>query len=144
MNPPQSTLNEKVVLNVSGMHFETWTWTLGRFPNTLLGNPSRRRKYFDFIHNEYFFERHRQSFESILYYYQSNGRFLHRPLNVSSEVFFDEIVFFELGNFNCFADYLCHMVHGTWSLIEKRRFMHFEISNKIRFLIQSTLFNPYY
>ncbi len=126
MNLPQSTLNEKVVINVSGMHFETWTWTLGRFPkqqymnfslfpnnfkcfnshfslcylSTLLGNPSRRRKFFDFIHNEYFFERHRQSFESILYYYQSNGRFLHRPLNVSSEVFFDEIVFFELGNFS--------------------------------------------
>ena len=98
MNLHQSTLNEKVVINVSGMHFETWTWTLGRFPNTLLGNPSRRRRFFDFKNNEYFFERHRQSFESILYYYQSNGRFLHRPLNVSSEVFFDEIVFFELGN----------------------------------------------
>lgn len=97
-NPLKSTLlNERIVLNVSGLPFETWSWTLSRFPNTLLGNPLRRSKYFNFIHNEYFFERHRQSFESILYYYQSNGKFLHKPLSVSSEVFFDEIVFFELG-----------------------------------------------
>ena len=89
--------NERIVINVSGMYFETWSWTLGRFPNTLLGNPMKRKKYFDYIHNEYFFERHRQSFEAILYYYQSNGRFLNRPHSVSSEVFFDEIVFFELG-----------------------------------------------
>ena len=119
--------NEKILINVSGMHFETWSWTLARFPKTLLGDPNKRKKYFDYIHNEYFFERshiykrqtnfksllfvnyyfllsikrHRQSFESILYYYQSNGRFLIRPMSVSSEVFFDEIVFFELGNF-CF------------------------------------------
>jgi hypothetical protein len=79
------------------MRFETWPMTLSRFPNTLLGNANKRRKYFDPINNEYFFERHRQSFESILHYYQSNGRFLIRPFSVSSEVFFDEIVFFQLG-----------------------------------------------
>lgn len=89
--------NDKVVINVSGMRFETWYMTLNRFPNTLLGDPRKRCKYFDYIQNEYFFERHRQSFESILYFYQSNGRFLNRPHSVSSEVFFDEIVFFELG-----------------------------------------------
>ena len=80
-------------------NFKCFNFNFPLYLSTLLGNPSRRRKFFDFIHNEYFFERHRQSFESILYYYQSNGRFLHRPLNVSSEVFFDEIVFFELGKF---------------------------------------------
>ena len=97
--------SDKVVLNVSGMRFETWPLTLNRFPNTLLGNPYKRRKYFDYIHNEYFFERHRQSFESILFYYQSKGRWLNRPLSVSSEVFFDEIVFFELGMCSCRNSY---------------------------------------
>ncbi len=92
--------NDKIVINVSGMRFETWPLTLSNFPNTLLGNPYKRRKYFDYMHNEYFFERHRQSFESILFYYQSKGRWLNRPPNVSSEVFFDEIVFFELGTYN--------------------------------------------
>lgn len=70
--------NDKVVINVSGMRFETWYLTLNRFPNTLLGDPHKRRKFFDYLHNEYFFERHRHSFESILYFYQSNGRFLNR------------------------------------------------------------------
>lgn len=92
--------NEKVVINVSGMRFETRLLTLNHFPNTLLGDPLKRKLFFDYINNEYFFERHRQSFESILFYYQSKGRFLIRPLNVSSEIFFDEIIFFQLGIFN--------------------------------------------
>lgn len=82
---------------VQGMRFETRPLTLDRFPDTLLGNQVKRKQYFDFTNNEYFFERHRQSFESILYYYQSDGRYLIRPLNVSTEVFFDELVFFQLG-----------------------------------------------
>jgi hypothetical protein len=89
--------NEKIIINVSGMRFETLPLTLSRFPNTLLGNPYKRAKFFDYNQNEYFFERHRQSFESILFWYQSKGRWLNRPMSVSSEVFFDEIVFFELG-----------------------------------------------
>jgi hypothetical protein len=91
------TLNEKVVINVSGMRFETLLSTINNFPKTLLGDPFKRQRYFDYIQNEYFFERHRQSFESILFYYQSNGRFLSRPINISPEIFFDEIIFFELG-----------------------------------------------
>lgn len=90
-------INERIVINVSGMYFETWSYTLNRFPNTLLGNPIKRKRFFDYVHNEYFFERHRQSFEAILFYYQSNGRFLNRPNTVSPETFFEEIVFFELG-----------------------------------------------
>lgn len=89
--------NDKIIINVSGMRFETLPLTLSRFPNTLLGNPYKRAKFFDYNQNEYFFERHRQSFESILFFYQSKGRWLNRPMSVSSEVFFDEIVFFELG-----------------------------------------------
>ena len=127
-------VNEKVVINVSGMHFETWTWTLNRFPNTLLGNPFKRRKYFNNFSNEYFFERHRQSFESILYYYQSNGKFLIRPLSVSSEVFFDEIVFFELGKsaFFLFLKLTVHFfelseknIHPSWIFLNKIMLLEF-------------------
>ena len=128
--------NEKVVINVSGMHFETWTWTLNRFPNTLLGNPFKRRKYFNNFSNEYFFERHRQSFESILYYYQSNGKFLIRPLSVSSEVFFDEIVFFELGKSALFFVYLCFIPGLTFhfSELSEKIFILHEFSEKIMLL----------
>lgn len=90
-------MSDRVVLNVSGLRFETFHSTLNRFPSTLLGNPAKRDLYFNHLTNEFYFERHRQSFEAILFYYQSNGKFLIRPASVSSEVFFDEIVFFELG-----------------------------------------------
>ena len=89
--------HERVVINISGMRFETHLSTINQFPKTLLGDSVKRERHFDYMNNEYFFERHRASFESILFYYQSNGRFLSRPINVSPEIFFDEIIFFQLG-----------------------------------------------
>lgn len=88
---------ERVVINVSGLHYETHLKTLNQFPNTLLGNPERRIRYFDPIRNEYFFDRNRPSFDAILYYYQSGGR-LRRPVNVPIDVFTEEIKFYELGD----------------------------------------------
>uniref|UniRef100_A0ABD2W639 BTB domain-containing protein n=1 Tax=Trichogramma kaykai TaxID=54128 RepID=A0ABD2W639_9HYME len=83
-------------LNVSGLRFETQLRTLNQFPDTLLGDPSRRIRYFDPLRNEYFFDRNRPSFDAILYYYQSGGR-LRRPVNVPLDVFSEEIKFYELG-----------------------------------------------
>ena len=87
---------DKVVINVSGLRFEVRASTLHRFPNTLLGDKQRRADFFDYRNNEYFFERHRSSFEAILYFYQSGGR-LTRPENISAEIFLEEIKFFDLG-----------------------------------------------
>ena len=42
-------------------------------PDTVLGNPERRKEYYDPENNEYFFDRHRESFPAILYFYQSDG-----------------------------------------------------------------------
>ena len=81
---------------VSGLRFETQLRTLNQFPDTLLGDPSRRLRYFDPLRNEYFFDRNRPSFDAILYYYQSGGR-LRRPVNVPLDVFSEEIKFYELG-----------------------------------------------
>lgn len=58
-------------LQVSGLRFETQLRTLNQFPDTLLGDPERRLRYFDPLRNEYFFDRNRPSFDAILYYYQS-------------------------------------------------------------------------
>ncbi|XP_061422514.1 potassium voltage-gated channel subfamily A member 3-like [Lethenteron reissneri] len=88
---------ERIVINVSGLRFETQLKSLDQFPDTLLGNPSKRSRYFDPLRNEYFFDRNRPSFDAILYYYQSGGR-LRRPVNVSIDVFSEEIKFYELGN----------------------------------------------
>ncbi|XP_023690033.2 potassium voltage-gated channel subfamily A member 10 [Paramormyrops kingsleyae] len=89
--------NQKVTINIAGLRFETCLKTLDQFPETLLGNPRKRTRYFDPMRNEYFFERNRPSFDGILYYYQSGGK-IRRPANVPLEIFSDEIIFFELGS----------------------------------------------
>ncbi|KAM8938778.1 potassium voltage-gated channel subfamily A member 4 isoform 2-T2 [Pelodytes ibericus] len=87
---------ERVVINVSGLRFETQLKTLTQFPETLLGDPAKRMRYFDPLRNEYFFDRNRPSFDAILYYYQSGGR-LKRPVNVPFDIFSEEVKFYELG-----------------------------------------------
>ncbi|KAL1789609.1 potassium voltage-gated channel subfamily A member 5 [Sigmodon hispidus] len=97
--PPGTGLlhHQRVLINISGLRFETQLGTLAQFPNTLLGDPAKRLRYFDPLRNEYFFDRNRPSFDGILYYYQSGGR-LRRPVNVSLDVFADEIRFYQLGD----------------------------------------------
>ncbi|XP_043101415.1 potassium voltage-gated channel subfamily A member 1-like [Puntigrus tetrazona] len=87
---------ERVVINVSGLKFETQLKTLAQFPDTLLGDPEKRIRYFDPLRNEYFFDRNRPSFDAILYFYQSGGR-LKRPVNVPFDIFSEEVKFYELG-----------------------------------------------
>ncbi|KAM9302451.1 potassium voltage-gated channel subfamily A member 4 [Gastrophryne carolinensis] len=87
---------ERVVINVSGLRFETQLKTLAQFPETLLGDADKRMRYFDPLRNEYFFDRNRPSFDAILYYYQSGGR-LKRPVNVPFDIFSEEVKFYELG-----------------------------------------------
>lgn len=87
---------ERLVLNVAGLRFETRARTLGRFPDTLLGDPVRRSRFYDGTRREYFFDRHRPSFDAVLYYYQSGGR-LRRPAHVPLDVFLEEVAFYGLG-----------------------------------------------
>ncbi|XP_017259343.1 shaker-related potassium channel tsha2 [Kryptolebias marmoratus] len=87
---------ERVVINISGLRFETQLKTLAQFPATLLGDPRKRMRFFDPLRNEYFFDRNRPSFDAILYFYQSGGR-LRRPVNVPVDIFMEEIRFYELG-----------------------------------------------
>ncbi|XP_030623679.1 potassium voltage-gated channel subfamily A member 10 [Chanos chanos] len=89
--------DQKVIINIAGLRFETELKTLDQFPNTLLGDPMKRMDYFDPMRNEYFFDRNRPSFDGILYYYQSGGK-IRRPANVPLDVFADEIIFYELGD----------------------------------------------
>ncbi|XP_077313624.1 potassium voltage-gated channel subfamily A member 7 [Lithobates pipiens] len=88
---------ERIVINVSGLRFETQIRTLSRFPDTLLGDPRQRMRFFDPLRNEYFFDRNRPCFDSILYFYQSGGR-LRRPANVPLDVFMEELMFYQLGD----------------------------------------------
>ncbi|XP_048059760.1 potassium voltage-gated channel subfamily A member 7-like [Megalobrama amblycephala] len=89
-------LSERLAINVSGMRYETQIRTLAQFPDSLLGDPRRRLRYFDPLRNEIFLDRNRFCFDAILYFYQSGGR-LRRPANVPLDVFMDELRFYELG-----------------------------------------------
>ena len=95
---PISNLNEEdfVCINVCGMKYQTFKSTLERFPCTLLGNQEHRKNYYDKSKNLYFFDRHRQSFEAILYYYQSGGLLI-RPQNIPLHLFAEEVSFYCLG-----------------------------------------------
>ncbi|XP_020913945.1 potassium voltage-gated channel subfamily A member 1-like [Exaiptasia diaphana] len=86
-------LSERVVINVSGERYETLESTLSRYPETLLGCPSKRSAYFDHRHHEYFFNRNRHAFDAILFYYQSCGRLI-KPDPVPEDIFAEEIRFF--------------------------------------------------
>uniref|UniRef100_A0A8R1XRZ9 BTB domain-containing protein n=1 Tax=Onchocerca volvulus TaxID=6282 RepID=A0A8R1XRZ9_ONCVO len=87
---------ERITINVSGLKFQTYESTLRRYPLTLLGNSFKRNRFWDPKNNEYFFDRHRTSFESILYTYQSGG-VVKRPESVPIDMFIKELKFFEMG-----------------------------------------------
>lgn len=89
-------LTERLAINVSGMRYETQLRTLAQFPDSLLGDPHRRCRYYDPVRNELFLDRSRVCFDAILYFYQSGGR-LRRPANVPLDMFLEELHFYELG-----------------------------------------------
>ena len=94
---------QKICFNVSGAIFETFSKTLERFPDTLLGSSELRSKYYESAKDEYFFNRNRESFESILFFYQSSGKLI-KPANVGLKIFIEELNFFKMGDdiINCF------------------------------------------
>ena len=85
----------RVRINVSGQQFEIRAGLLSRHPSTLLGDAARRQRYYDRRRDEFFFDRHRPSFEAVFAYYQYGGR-LRRPSNVPDDVFLAELEFYEL------------------------------------------------
>ena len=89
---------QKVLINVRGEKFETYEHTLSRFPRTLLGSQSKRRRFYNPIRKEYYFDRDKAVFNSILFYYQSNG-ILSKPETVSYEIFSSELKFFQLDGY---------------------------------------------
>ncbi|KAK3747604.1 hypothetical protein QZH41_003605 [Actinostola sp. cb2023] len=85
-----------IIVNVSGLRFETYEKTLGNFPETLLGCREKREEFYDSSTNEYFFDRNRSTFEAILFFYQTNGKLV-RPNGVPFILFIEELRFFEIG-----------------------------------------------
>ena len=86
---------DRIVINVSGQYFETWRATLEKHPHTLLGDPVKRHAFFDKRKNEYFFDRHRPTFDAIFDYYLYGGQ-LQRPPVVPDDIFLSELDFFQI------------------------------------------------
>ena len=87
--------NYKVYINVAGEVYETFASTLDRYPETLLGTEEKRTSLLDSSKNQIYFDRHRLSFENILFYYQSNGT-LARPKEIPMVDFETECMYYQL------------------------------------------------
>ena len=85
----------RIRINVRGLIFETYEQTLAQYPETLLGSPSKRVEYYNPLSKEYFFDRDKSVFDSILFFYQSCG-ILSCPEHIPREDFLEEIKFFQL------------------------------------------------
>ena len=86
----------RIHINVRGFLFETFQTTLEKFPDTMLGCPTRRVEFYDPEAGQYYLDRDPTIFDSILFYYQSNG-ILSRPECVSQSLFKEELEFFGIA-----------------------------------------------
>eukprot|EP00795_Rhopilema_esculentum_P006520 gene6520-11984_t len=86
-------MSPRIVLNIRGVHFETYEETLSRFPNTLLGSTNLRKPYWNREKNEYFFDRSHHLFDTILFFYQSGG-IIAKPECFDEDEFQNELRFF--------------------------------------------------
>ena len=89
--------DDRLTINVSGTHYEINVAHLSNFPDTVLGDSLARARYLAPGTNEYFFPRHSSSFESILYYYISDGVLI-KSETIPAMIFYEEIRFFQLSD----------------------------------------------
>ncbi|XP_031565631.1 potassium voltage-gated channel subfamily A member 2-like [Actinia tenebrosa] len=83
----------RIILNVSGMRYETYEETLSNYPDTLLGSPLKRKEYYNSTTDEYYLQRDKYSFNAILFFYQSRG-ILSKPDDISDKTFEKELEFY--------------------------------------------------
>ena len=88
--PQTLPLQKRITINVSGLVFEAPLAALAQHPTTVLGSPEKRARYWVERRLEYFFDRHRPSFDAI-YAYLVEGCTLKRPPHVPSEIFLKEV-----------------------------------------------------
>lgn len=96
LDRPLRTPDDFVDINVCGTVYQPMKETLEKFPHTLLGDGNRIQMYYvDFL-QAYYFDRNKESFEAILYYYQSKGSLI-RPTNIPMDMFVSDARFFEIS-----------------------------------------------
>jgi len=93
-NRTVADLDNRVILNVGGIRFETYKNTLRKIPATRLSRLTEALANYDPVLNEYFFDRHPGVFAQILNYYRTGK--LHYPTNVCGPLFEEELEFWGL------------------------------------------------
>jgi potassium voltage-gated channel Shal-related subfamily D protein len=98
--------DEKVRINVSGQHFETWAHTLAKYPDSLLGS-NEKEFFYDEDGKEYFFDRDPELFRHILNYYRTGK--LHFPKHECITAYDEELAFYgimpDIIGDCCYEDY---------------------------------------
>ncbi|KAL3069688.1 hypothetical protein niasHS_015922 [Heterodera schachtii] len=111
----------RLVINVSGRRFETWKYTLERFPETLLGS-SEKEFFYDESAGEYFFDRDPELFRHILAFYRTGK--LHYPKTECLVAYDDELAFFgimpDLISDCCYEEYKDKKRENQERLMEER------------------------
>ncbi|XP_054169007.1 potassium voltage-gated channel protein Shaw-like [Oppia nitens] len=109
-NRTVADLDNRVILNVGGIRFETYKNTLRKIPATRLSRLTEALANYDPVLNEYFFDRHPGVFAQILNYYRTGK--LHYPTNVCGPLFEEELEFWGLDANQvepcCWMTYTCH------------------------------------
>lgn len=87
----------KIVINVSGTIYETFSSTLNKYPETLLGSFEKRLLLYNKQSQQIFINRSRAAFEAILFYYQSSGRLV-CPTMICMEDFVEECYYYDISS----------------------------------------------
>lgn len=93
--PDVSLLNsrKRILIHISGATYETYESTLDQFPETFLGSKNGRTSIYDPVKNALILDRNRRVFDSILFFYQSNG-ILAKPDDIPENLFNEELKFY--------------------------------------------------
>jgi len=102
VNPSLLMPTDFIHINICGTWYQPLRSTLARFPTTLLADSRRMKRHYVEFMKAYYFDRHRECFDSILYYYQSGGDLI-RPTSVPMDLFIKEVKFFDIPK----EDLLC-------------------------------------
>ena len=90
---------EKLQINVSGRRYEISLQQLQNFPKSLLADPAKRELYYDAENDELFFDRNRTTFESVFYFYATNGMLVFPTKTFCQQLVADELHFFGLYDY---------------------------------------------
>ena len=91
-----SRREKKIRVNVCGKPYVITVQQLLRFPTSLLADPEKRAPFHDEENHEFFFDRNRTTFESIFYFYVTNGILVFPSKTFSLQLLADDFHFFGL------------------------------------------------